>query len=38
MNAVEKVFEEVRSLPEFELQEVLGFVCLLKTRRGVTAG
>ena len=38
MNMVEKVFEEVRTLPEFELREVLDFVGYLKTKQGgVTA-
>ena len=34
MNMAEKVFEEVRTLPEFELREVLDFVGFLKTRQG----
>lgn len=34
MNMVEKVFAEVRSLPEFELREVLDFVGFLKARHG----
>lgn len=38
MNTVEKVFEEVRSLPEFALREVLDFVGFLKTKHGVPAG
>lgn len=33
MNIVEKVFAELRSLPEVELREVLDFVGYLKTRR-----
>ena len=38
MNMAEKVFEEVRTLPEFELREVLDFVGYLKTKqRGVAA-
>ncbi len=37
MNMAEKVFEEVRSLPEFELREVLDFVGFLKTRHGISA-
>ncbi len=36
MNMVEKVFEEVRSLPEFELREVLDFVGFLKARHGLS--
>lgn len=35
MNMAEKVFEEVRTLPEFELREVLDFVGFLKTRQGI---
>lgn len=38
MNTVDKVFEELRSLPEFALREVLDFVGFLKTKRGVPAG
>ncbi len=37
MNMAEKVFEEVRTLPEFEIREVLDFVGYLKTRHGVPA-
>ena len=37
MNTVEKVCIEVRSLPEFELQQVLDFVSFLKTRHGATS-
>lgn len=37
MNMAERVFEEVRSLPEFELREVLDFVGYLKTRHGIPA-
>lgn len=37
MNMVEKVFEEVRTLPEFEVREVLDFVGFLKTRHGIPA-
>ena len=37
MNIAEKVFEEVRSLPEFELREVLDFVRFLKTKHGIPA-
>ncbi len=37
MNMVEKVFEELRSLPEFELREVLDFVGFLKTKHGIPA-
>ena len=37
MNMVEKVFAEVRSLPEFELREVLDFVGFLKTKHGIPA-
>ena len=37
MNTAEKVFEEVRTLPEFEVQEVLDFVSFLKTRRCIPA-
>ena len=32
MNMAEKVIEEIRVLPEFELREVLDFVGYLKTR------
>ncbi|MDP2794655.1 MAG: hypothetical protein Q8O25_11370 [Sulfurisoma sp.] len=35
MNMAEKVFEEVRTLPEFELREVLDFVGYLKTKQGI---
>ena len=35
MNMVDKVFEEVRSLPEFELRQVLDFVGFLKSRHGL---
>lgn len=38
MNTVEKVVKEVRTLPEFELREVLDFVGFLKTKHGVLAG
>jgi len=37
MNLAEKVFEEVRTLPEFEMREVLDFVGFLKTRHGIPA-
>ena len=37
MNMAEKVFEEVRCLPEFEIREVLDFVGYLKTRHGSPA-
>lgn len=37
MNIAEKVLQEVRSLPEFELREVLDFVGFLKTKRGIPA-
>ena len=37
MNIAEKVLEEVRSLPEFELREVLDFVGFLKTKHGIAA-
>lgn len=37
MNMAEKVFEEVRDLPEFELREVLDFVGFLKTRHGLSS-
>jgi len=37
MNMAEKIFEEVRTLPEFELREVLDFVGFLKTRHGIPA-
>lgn len=33
MNTAEKVIEEIRVLPDFELREVLDFVGYLKTRR-----
>lgn len=33
MNIAERVVAEVRTLPEFELREVLDFVGYLKTRR-----
>ena len=33
MNMAEKVFEEVRTLPEFELREVLDFVGYLKAKQ-----
>jgi hypothetical protein len=36
MNMAERVFEEVRALPEFELREVLDFVGYLKSRHGLT--
>jgi hypothetical protein len=32
MNMAERVFDEVRALPEFELREVLDFVGYLKSR------
>ncbi len=35
MNMAEKVFEEVRTLPDFEVREVLDFVGFLKTRHGI---
>jgi hypothetical protein len=35
MEMAEKVFEEVRSLPELEMREVLDFVVFLKTRHGL---
>ena len=35
MSIVDQVFEELRSLPEFELQEVLDFVGFLKTQHGL---
>lgn len=37
MNLAEKIFEEVRTLPEVELREVLDFVSFLKTRHGISA-
>lgn len=37
MNMAERVFEEVRALPEFELREVLDFVGYLKSRHGLSA-
>ncbi len=37
MNVVERLFEEVRTLPEFELREVLDFVGYLKSRHGLPA-
>ena len=37
MNMAEKVFEEVRTLPEFEFREVLDFVGYLKTKQGIVA-
>ena len=37
MNMVQKVFDEVRSLPEFELREVLDFVGFLKAKHGIPA-
>lgn len=37
MNMAERVFEEVRTLPEFELREVLDFVGYLKSRHGLSA-
>lgn len=33
MNTVERIFEEVKALPEFQAREVLDFVGYLKTRR-----
>ncbi|MDP2793855.1 MAG: hypothetical protein Q8O25_07230 [Sulfurisoma sp.] len=35
MNMAGKLFEEVRTLPEFEMREVLDFVGFLKTRHGI---
>jgi len=32
MNTAEKIFEEVRSLPDFQAQEVLDFVGFLKSK------
>ena len=32
MNTAEKILEEVRSLPDFQAQEVLDFVCFLKNK------
>ncbi|MBK1621878.1 hypothetical protein CKO42_26615 [Lamprobacter modestohalophilus] len=32
MTTAEKIFEEAQTLPEFELREVLDFVCYLKSR------
>ena len=37
MNMVERLFEEVRTLPEFEQREVLDFVGYLKSRHGLPA-
>jgi len=37
MNMAERVFEEVRALPEFELREVLDFVGYLKSRHDLAA-
>lgn len=37
MNMAEKVFEEVRSLPEVELREVLDFVGFLKAKHGISS-
>lgn len=37
MNMAERVFEEVRALPEFEVREVLDFVGYLKSRHGLAA-
>lgn len=37
MSIAEKVFEEIRTLPEFELREVLDFVGYLKTKRGIAS-
>ena len=34
MNIVERLFEEVRTLPEFQAREVLDFVGYLKAKRG----
>ena len=34
-NVAEMVFEEVRTLPEFEMREVLDFVGFLKSRHGI---
>jgi len=36
MNTVERIFEEVKVLPEFQAREVLDFVGYLKTRRAST--
>ena len=33
MNTVERIFEEVRTLPEFQAREVLDFVGYLKAKR-----
>jgi len=35
MSMAEKVFEEIRTLPEFELREVLDFVGYLKAKHGI---
>lgn len=37
MNMAERVFDEVRALPEFELREVLDFVGYLKSRHSLAA-
>jgi len=37
MNMAEKVFEELRTLPDFEVREVLDFVGYLKTKQGSVA-
>ena len=37
MSMAEKVFEEIRTLPEFELREVLDFVGYLKTKHGIAS-
>ena len=37
MSMAEKVFEAVRTLPEFEMREVLDFVSFLKTRHRTPA-
>ena len=34
MNTVEKIFDEVKALPETEAKEVLDFVAHLKAKRG----
>lgn len=36
MNTVERIFEEVKALPEFQAREVLDFVGYLKSRRAST--
>lgn len=37
MNTAERIIEEVRALPEFELREVLDFVGYLKSRHGLVS-